>query len=76
MNTSKTALAGEDGEGKMYSARTPNTATGDGRAPQKSSCGLCPFQMAFREKKYLRTNPSLEKPRFAQPIVNENVISN
>jgi hypothetical protein len=66
----KTALAGEGGEGKMYSAGTVAL-----RIPQ-SSCGFCPRQMAFCKKKYLRTNPSLEKTHLVQPIVNENVISN
>ena len=40
-----TALPREGGEGKMYSAGTPNTATRDGRAPQSpiapyAGCGV------------------------------------
>jgi hypothetical protein len=59
MNASKTALAGECGEGKMYSAGTPNTATGGGRAPQSAFCGFC--LAAFALSKWLFKNIKMTK---------------
>ena len=67
----KTALAGEGGEGKMYSAGTPNTATGGGRAPQSALCGFCIVVFAL-SKWLLKILKLRNKPIFGETMISDN----